>query len=106
LDKLKSSYETLLKFSFLVQDEEQFSKETDSMRDQLQSFYISTKLGSSNSSGSGSGSSSSSSASPLENANERIGSAEKTQTSPIYPITEIDETRNNINNDETEDNTI
>lgn len=44
-EKLKSSYETLLKFSFLVQDEDQFSNETESSKDQLQNFYVATKLG-------------------------------------------------------------
>jgi hypothetical protein len=40
--KFKESYETLLKFSFLAQDEEQIANES---KDELQNFYITTKLG-------------------------------------------------------------
>lgn len=43
--KLKESYETLLRFSFLAQDEEQFSNESEYSKDQLQNFYAATKLG-------------------------------------------------------------
>lgn len=45
MEKLKQSYETLLRFSFLAQDEEQFSNEPDYSKDQLQNFYATTKLG-------------------------------------------------------------
>ena len=43
--KLKESYETLLRFSFLAQDEEQFSNESEYSKDQLHNFYAATKLG-------------------------------------------------------------
>ncbi|RNA35447.1 hypothetical protein BpHYR1_010488 [Brachionus plicatilis] len=40
INKLKTSYETLVKFSFLAQDEEQFTKETAiKSRDQFQNLY-------------------------------------------------------------------
>lgn len=45
LEKLKQSYESLLRFSFLAQDEEQFSNTLDSSKDQLQNLFVSTKLG-------------------------------------------------------------
>lgn len=42
LKKLKTSYETLMKFSFLAQDEEQFTKDIAvESRDQLQNLYAS-----------------------------------------------------------------
>ncbi|CAF1119195.1 unnamed protein product [Brachionus calyciflorus] len=40
VNKLKASYETLVKFSFLAQDEDQFTKETAlKSRDQVQNLY-------------------------------------------------------------------
>lgn len=42
LKKFKSSYETLMKFSFLTQDEDQIDIDA---KDDIQNFYITTKLG-------------------------------------------------------------
>ena len=45
LNKLKASYETLMKFSFLTQDEEQFTKEIAmESRDHLQNIYMLAKV--------------------------------------------------------------
>ncbi len=45
LKKLKTSYETLVKFSFLAQDDEQFTNSlARESRDQLHNLYLSTKL--------------------------------------------------------------
>ncbi len=43
MSKLKTSYETLLKYSFLAQDDDQLAKEAKSFKNKLQNIYFSTK---------------------------------------------------------------
>jgi hypothetical protein len=44
LNKLKASYETLIKYSFLAQDDEQLVKEAKhESKNKLQNLYFSTK---------------------------------------------------------------